>query len=48
MVAGEHLMRMSVNGFRYMHDAVEKGDIKLGYDIPEVSPFKRDAKPISA
>lgn len=48
MVAGEHLMRMSVNGFRYMHDGVTKGEIALGYEIPDVSPFKREAKPIDS
>lgn len=44
--AGEHLMRMSVPTFRYMSDLVDKGELNLGYDIPEESPFKRDAKAI--
>lgn len=48
MVAGEHLMRMSVSGFRYMHEGVAKGEIKLGYEIPEQNPFKREARPIEA
>jgi len=43
MVAGEHLMRMSVKTFRYMNDSLEKGDMKLDYQIPEESPFKREA-----
>ena len=47
MVAGEHLMRMTVSGFRYIHEGIAKGDITLGYDIPEVSPFNREAKPIN-
>ncbi|WP_299962954.1 2-oxoglutarate and iron-dependent oxygenase domain-containing protein [uncultured Roseobacter sp.] len=43
--AGEHLMRMSVNAFRYMADAREKGALTLDYDVPEENPFKREAKP---
>ncbi|WP_299916918.1 2-oxoglutarate and iron-dependent oxygenase domain-containing protein [uncultured Roseobacter sp.] len=42
--AGEHLMRMSVNAFRYMADARAKGVLKLDYDVPEENPFKRVAK----
>jgi isopenicillin N synthase-like dioxygenase len=48
MVAGEHLMRMSANGFRYIRDGVDRGTINLGYEIPEENPFKREAKPIEA
>ncbi|MEM9552343.1 MAG: 2-oxoglutarate and iron-dependent oxygenase domain-containing protein [Pseudomonadota bacterium] len=43
--AGEHLMRMSVNAFRYMADAREKGEMVLDYEVPEENPFKRVAKP---
>jgi len=46
--AGEHLMRMSVPTFRYLNDLVEKGEISLGFDIPEESPFKREAKALPA
>ncbi|MEM8729030.1 MAG: 2-oxoglutarate and iron-dependent oxygenase domain-containing protein [Pseudomonadota bacterium] len=42
--AGEHVMRMSVKGFRYMWEAYQKGDMALDYDIPDENPFKRDAK----
>ncbi|MEX0371604.1 MAG: isopenicillin N synthase family dioxygenase [Tateyamaria sp.] len=42
--AGEHLMRMSVQGFRYMADARAKGEMVLDYDVPEENPFKRVAK----
>ncbi|MBS0124510.1 isopenicillin N synthase family dioxygenase [Thetidibacter halocola] len=44
MRAGEHLMRMSVNAFRYMADAREKGELVLDFDVPEENPFKREAK----
>lgn len=42
--AGEHLMRMSVGGFRYLSDARDKGDLVLDYEVPEENPFKRVAK----
>jgi len=42
--AGDHLMRMTVGGFRYLSDGVEKGEISLDYEIPEENPFKRVAK----
>ncbi|MEM1232844.1 MAG: 2-oxoglutarate and iron-dependent oxygenase domain-containing protein [Pseudomonadota bacterium] len=42
--AGEHLMRMSVNAFRYMADAREQGILNPDYDIPEENPFAREAK----
>lgn len=45
MKAGDHLMRMSVNAFRYMADAYAKGQLVPDYDIPEDNPFKREAKP---
>ena len=44
MKAGEHLMRMSVNAFRYMADARDKGVFVPDYDVPEENPFKREAK----
>ena len=44
--AGDHLMRMSVNAFRYMADARAKGEFELDFDVPEVNPFKRPAKSI--
>jgi isopenicillin N synthase-like dioxygenase len=46
MVAGEHLMQMSVHGFRYLQDGVDKGTINLGYEVPAENPFMREAKPI--
>ncbi len=46
--AGEHLMRMSVNAFRYMAEAREKGDMTLDFEVPEESPFKRVARPVDA
>ncbi len=44
MKAGEHLMRMTVNAFRYMADAKEKGAPVPEYEVPEENPFKRDAR----
>jgi isopenicillin N synthase-like dioxygenase len=44
MKAGDHLMRMSVNAFRYMADAREKGELVLDFDVPDENPFKREAK----
>lgn len=44
MKAGEHLMRMSINAFRYMADAKEKGELVPEYEVPEENPFKREAK----
>ena len=46
--AGEHLMRMSVKTFRYMHEAYERGEISLGMELPEASPFKRAAKSVDS
>jgi isopenicillin N synthase-like dioxygenase len=42
--AGDHLMRMSVNAFRYMADARAKGDLVPDFDVPEENPFKRVAR----
>ena len=42
--AGDHLMRMSVNAFRYMADARAKGVFVPDFDVPEENPFKRTAK----
>jgi isopenicillin N synthase-like dioxygenase len=44
MKAGEHLMRMSVNAFRYMADARAKGVFTPDYEVPEENPFKREAR----
>lgn len=44
MRAGDHLMRMSINAFRYMHDAFEKGELVPGYEVPDENPFKREAR----
>lgn len=44
MKAGEHLMRMSINAFRYMSDAYDKGELVPDYEVPEENPFKRTAK----
>ncbi len=42
--AGDHLMRMSVNAFRYMADARSKGELVPDFDVPEENPFRRHAK----
>ena len=44
MKAGDHLMRMSVNAFRYMADAREKGELVLDFEVPDENPFMREAK----
>lgn len=44
MKAGEHLMRMSIGGFRYMNDAHAKGDLVPEYEVPDENPFKREAR----
>ncbi|MEM9431068.1 MAG: 2-oxoglutarate and iron-dependent oxygenase domain-containing protein [Pseudomonadota bacterium] len=44
MKAGEHLMRMSINAFRYMAEAKATGELTTDYDVPEENPFKREAK----
>ena len=44
MVAGDHLMRMTASGFRYIADAIRAGDFTPPYEIPEENPFKREAK----
>lgn len=43
--AGDHLMRMTVNAFRYMADARAKGVFSTDYEVPDENPFKRDARP---
>lgn len=48
MKAGDHLMRMSVGGFRYLKEAADKGVFTPDYEIPDENPFKREAKPIPA
>lgn len=42
--AGEHLMRMTINAFRYMADAQAKGVLVPDFAVPEENPFKREAK----
>ncbi|WP_095590608.1 isopenicillin N synthase family dioxygenase [Actibacterium ureilyticum] len=42
--AGEHLMRMTVNAFRYIADAKAHGVFTPDYEVPEENPFKREAK----
>ena len=42
--AGEHLMRMSINAFRYMADAKAKNVFTPDYEVPDENPFKREAK----
>ncbi|MEL6573223.1 MAG: 2-oxoglutarate and iron-dependent oxygenase domain-containing protein [Pseudomonadota bacterium] len=44
MKAGEHLMRMTVKGFRYLNDMHHKGELVLDYEVPDENPFKREAK----
>lgn len=44
MKAGDHLMRMSVNAFRYMAEARAKGVFTPDYEVPEENPFKREAR----
>ncbi len=44
MKAGEHLMRMSINAFRYMAEAKAAGILKPDYEVPSENPFKREAK----
>ena len=44
MKAGEHLMRMSINAFRYMAEAYAAGELVPDYEVPEENPFKREAK----
>lgn len=43
MKAGEHLMRMTVTGFRYLNDMHNRGLLPLDYEVPEENPFKRRA-----
>lgn len=42
--AGEHLMRMTVNAFRYMADARSAGVFTPDFEIPDENPFMREAK----
>ncbi|MEM1383169.1 MAG: 2-oxoglutarate and iron-dependent oxygenase domain-containing protein [Pseudomonadota bacterium] len=44
--AGEHLMRMTVRGFRYLAEAHAKGALPLDFEIPDDNPFRRPAKTI--
>ncbi len=48
MKAGDHLMRMTTNGFRYIADARAKGVFVPDYEVPDENPFKREAKPVAA
>lgn len=42
--AGDHLMRMTINAFRYVADARDMGALVPGYGEPEENPFKREAR----
>ena len=42
--AGDHLMRMSINAFRYMSEARSKGVFTPDFEVPDENPFKREAK----
>lgn len=42
--AGDHLMRMTIQTFRYMAEAKAAGVFTPDYDIPEDNPFAREAK----
>lgn len=44
MKAGEHLMRMSISAFRYMHEAYAHGVLVPDYEVLEENPFKREAR----
>ncbi|MEM6483234.1 MAG: 2-oxoglutarate and iron-dependent oxygenase domain-containing protein [Pseudomonadota bacterium] len=44
MKAGDHLMAMSINAFRYMAEAKEAGLINPDFEVPDENPFKREAK----
>lgn len=44
MKAGDHLMAMSINAFRYMHEAKAAGHLQPEYEVPDENPFKREAK----
>ncbi len=44
--AGDHLMRMTIGGFRYMSDAHARGELVPDFEVPDDNPFKREAKPI--
>ncbi|MEM6622321.1 MAG: 2-oxoglutarate and iron-dependent oxygenase domain-containing protein [Pseudomonadota bacterium] len=48
MKAGDHLMRMTIGGFRYLQDAVNCGVFTPDYEVPDENPFKREAKPLPA
>jgi hypothetical protein len=41
MNTDEHLMRMTVNAFRYMANARDKSALVAEYDLREEKPFKR-------
>lgn len=42
--AGDHLMRMTVGGFRYLADLHDRGLLPLDVEVPQANPFKREAK----
>ncbi len=42
------LMRMSVKAFRYMADALDRGEMTLDFEVPDRNPFARPAKPIDS
>ncbi len=44
MKAGDHLMAMSINAFRYMAEAQAAGLLTPDYEVPDENPFKREAK----
>lgn len=46
LVAGEHLMGMTVRSFRYLIDLKRSGHLRLDYEIPHENPFRREAKPL--
>ena len=44
MKAGDHLMAMSINAFRYMAEAKAAGLLTPSFEVPDENPFKREAR----
>lgn len=44
MKAGEHLMLMRINAFHCRAEARAAGDLTTDDEVPEDTPFKREAR----
>lgn len=48
MKAGDHLMAMTIGGFRYLGELHRTGQLGVDFEVPDENPFKREARETAA